>query len=129
MIETTAAFPIYITENLEPLKEFYVRYFGLQAVFFEPSFYLHLLHPDNGIQLAFMLPGHSSQPEFLHQASKTEGLVISFEVSSAQRAFEVAIDLGLQPIMELTEESWGQIHFMLRDPAGFIIDVVEHTGE
>ena len=129
MIETTAAFPIYITENLVSLKEFYVGIFGFDAVFFDPSFYLHLLHPDNGIQLAFMVPGHPSQPGFLHPQTTTDGLVISFEVSSAQHALDEANRLGLKLIMDLTEESWGQRHFMLRDPAGFVIDIVEHTGE
>ena len=129
MIETKAVFPIYITKNLDPLKEFYVSIFGFQAVFFEPSFYLHLLHPDNGIQLAFMVPEHPSQPEFLHQPTTPDGLVISFEVSSAKQAYHEANNLGLQSVTELTEESWGQRHFMLRDPAGFVIDIVEHTGE
>ena len=129
MIETTAVFPIYITENLVPLREFYIKVFGFQAVFFEPSFYLHLLHPDNGIQLAFMVPAHPSQPEYLHQPTTTDGLIISFEVVSAQQALDQAKDLELTLIMELTEEAWGQRHFMLRDPAGFIIDVVEHLGE
>jgi uncharacterized glyoxalase superfamily protein PhnB len=34
--------------------------------------------------------------------------------------------MNLNITMQLKEESWGQIHFMLQDPAGIRIDVVQH---
>ncbi len=34
--------------------------------------------------------------------------------------------MNLNIAMHLKEEVWGQIHFMLQDPAGFHVDIVQH---
>lgn len=126
MIEIQAMFPVMVASNLAELNAFYTSYFGFQAVFFEPSFYLHLVSPNTGIQLGFLVPGHQSQPPFLHALMDTKGYVISFEVADAARAYSQVTTLDLPVVMELKEEQWGQLHFMIKDPAGIHIDIVEH---
>lgn len=126
MIELFAMFPVYITEQLGPQKEFYEQHFGFNAEFYDESFYLHLLHPATGVQIAFMVPDHPSQPEFLQKSTALENMVISFEVKDAKAAFEAARGAALPIVFELKKEEFGLSHFMVKDPAGFIIDVVEH---
>lgn len=53
-------------------------------------------------------------------------MVITFEVADASNAYAEAQKEGLDIAMTYMEESWGQNHFMLRDPAGFVIDIVQH---
>ncbi len=127
MIEIQAMFPVMVTSDLAAVKEFYESVFGFNAVFYDPEFYLHLVSPNTGVQLAFLLPGHETQPAFLHPAMSANGYVISLEVNDAAKAYAEAKNLGLNIAMVLKEEVWGQIHFMLQDPAGFRIDVVEHV--
>jgi uncharacterized glyoxalase superfamily protein PhnB len=55
-----------------------------------------------------------------------EGYVVSLEVKDAEQAYSEAKNMNLNIAMQLKEESWGQIHFMLQDPAGIRIDVVQH---
>lgn len=129
MIEPTAMFPVLVTQKLEELKDFYVQNFGFQAVFYDAEFYLHLLHPNSGIQLGFLLPDLPSQPGFLFPTAGKEGMVISLEVLDAQLALESASQLGLEIAMPYKEEPWGQKHFMVRDPAGFVVDIVEHVEQ
>ena len=126
MIDIQAMFPVMVASNLEDIKQFYTSVFGFNVAFFDPSFYLHLVSPSSGIQLAFLLPNHVSQPQFLHSIMSLEGYVISFEVADAARAYAEAKSMGLTIAMDLKDEVWGQTHFMLKDPAGFKIDVVEH---
>lgn len=126
MIDITAMFPVYVTEDLDSLKDFYHRAFGFQAVFYDKDFYLHLLHPQSGVQLGFLVPDHPTQPFFLHQQANKDGQVITFEVSNAAQAFEEAKSSQLPLAMDYKEESWGQKHFMVYDPQGFVIDIVEH---
>ena len=126
MIEIQATFPVMVTTDLEALKQFYEGIFGFKVVFFDTSFYLHLVSPNNGGQLGFMVPNHHSQPVFLHSQMVTEGYVISFEVIDAQKAYQQAKDLSLEVVMPLKEEEWGQRHFIIKDPAGFRVDIVEH---
>ncbi|MBL1277544.1 MAG: hypothetical protein COB30_015790 [Ectothiorhodospiraceae bacterium] len=126
MIEIEAMFPVMVAPNLEVVKQYYETIFGFNAVFYDPDFYLHLVSPNTGAQLGFLVPNHSSQPEFLQEIMSAKGYVISLEVKDAAIAYEEAKNLKLNIAMEIKEEAWGQVHFMLQDPAGFRVDVVQH---
>ena len=128
MIELTTSYPLFVTGNLEAQKSFYESMFGFRAVFFEADFYLHLLHPGGGTQLGFMRPDHPTQPEFLRRQAGREGMVITVEVADVRAALASAEAAGLDLAMGYKEEPWGQTHFMVRDPAGFVIDIVEHQA-
>lgn len=126
MIEINAMFPVFVSNNLATLKAFYQTHFGFEAVFFDENFYLHLLHPKSGAQLGFLVPELSSQPSFLHSLAVHDGLVITFEVVDASVAYATAQKEGLDIGMTYKEETWGQNHFMVRDPEGFVVDIVQH---
>lgn len=126
MIEIGAMFPVMVAANLEAVKAFYESVFGFNAVFYDADFYLHLVAPNSGVQLGFLMPEHASQPDFLRPLMSPDGYVISLEVKDAAHAYDEAQKMDLTMAMELKEESWGQVHFMLEDPAGFRIDVVQH---
>ncbi|GLR69342.1 VOC family protein [Agaribacter marinus] len=126
MIEIEAMFPVMVTTDLESVKQFYESVFGFNAVFFDPNFYLHLVSPSTGAQLGFLMPNHATQPEFLHAMMSKDGYVISLEVRDAEQAYAEAQRMSLDVVMTLKQEVWGQIHFMLQDPAGFRVDVVQH---
>ncbi|NTS77113.1 VOC family protein [Catenovulum sp. SM1970] len=126
MIEIDAMFPVMVAANLAEVKAFYEEVFGFNAVFYDANFYLHLVSPSSGVQLGFLMPAHASQPEFLQPLMSPDGYVISLEVKDAAHAYSDAQKMELKMAMPLKEEVWGQIHFMLQDPAGFRIDVVQH---
>jgi uncharacterized glyoxalase superfamily protein PhnB len=129
MIEIDAMFPVMVTENLDAVKQFYETVFGFTAVFYDADFYLHLISPNNSIQLGFLLPNLTSQPEFLHPIMSSEGFVISLEVKDAALAYSEAQKMNLNFIMSLKQEEWGQIHFIIQDPAGFSVDIVQHLEQ
>jgi predicted enzyme related to lactoylglutathione lyase len=129
MIEIQAMFPVMVTADIAAVKQFYEVVFGFSTVFYDPAFYLHLVSPSTGAQLGFLLPNHASQPGFLHPVMTTNGYVISLEVKDAAVAYTQAQKMNLTIAMELKQETWGQIHFMLQDPAGFRVDVVQHLAE
>ncbi len=128
MLNINAAFPLYVVEELETQKNYYHQYFGFEAVFFDPAFYLHLVNPSNGIQLGFMLPNLPNQADFLHSKAEAKGMVITFEVDNAAQAHTQAKKDELDIVFELKTETWNQIHFMVRDPAGLVIDIVEDSN-
>lgn len=126
MIKIEAMFPVIVTSKLDTVKQFYEIVFGFNAVFYDPNFYLHLVSPSTGAQLGFLIPNHPSQPEFLHPVMASDGFVISLEVKDAAMAHSEAQRLNLNFILSLKQEEWGQLHFMVQDPAGFRVDVVQH---
>ena len=126
MIEIEAMFPVMVTPKLDAVKKFYESAFGFNAVFYDPGFYLHLILPGTGAQLGFLMPDHASQPTFLHSRMLADGYVISLEVKDAAQAYAEAKNMDINIVMHLQTEEWGQIHFILQDPAGFHVDVVQH---
>lgn len=126
MIEIDAMFPVMVTNELDAVKQFYEAVFGYTTVFYDSDFYLHLISSNKSIQLGFMLPNLESQPDFLHPIMSSQGYVISLEVKDAVLAYSEAKKMNLNFIMALKQEEWGQIHFIIQDPAGFSVDVVQH---
>ncbi|KZN29016.1 hypothetical protein N480_09620 [Pseudoalteromonas luteoviolacea S2607] len=126
MIKVQAMFPMMVTPHLQIIKDYYHTLFGFTAVFYQEDFYLHLVQPSSGVQLGFLHPNHPSQPDFLHPKMEQDGYVISLEVDDARAAYTYAQAQELDIAMHYKEEQWGQRHFILQDPAGFKIDVVEH---
>lgn len=128
MIKINTAFPLLVTENIAAQKRFYVEKFGFEAVFYDPEFYVHLVNPACGVELGFMCVNLQTQPDFLQCTARAEGMVISFEVDNASDAYAQAKVDRLDIVYPLKEEPWKQTHFMVRDPAGLVIDVVEDSN-
>lgn len=118
-------YPVIITEKLRECGDFYVATFGFVRVF-DSDWYVQLLHEQSGAELAFMLPNLENQPVFLHRKFGGEGVIVSLEVTNAQEEFERVSALGtVEILLGFTEEDWGQKHFMVRDPSGAYVDIVE----
>jgi catechol 2,3-dioxygenase-like lactoylglutathione lyase family enzyme len=117
------SFPLTITPDIAKCRDFYAENFDF-AVVFEADWYIHLRHP-SGIELAFMKPGLENQPEILRTPYTGTGVVVSFETDDAAAEYDRLRTLGLEFVHPLTDEQWGQRHFMLADPSGMIVDVVQ----
>lgn len=123
-IDVTVQYPVVITPNLEECRDFYVGHFGFNVVF-EADWYIQLKHP-NGIELGFMSPNLSNQPVFLHDAYNGKGIIVTYDVEDARREYGKAQEVeGLTIVLPYTEEEGGQKHFILKDPAGVFVDIVE----
>lgn len=121
-------YPVVITRNLEECRDFYVKHFGFDVVF-DADWYVQLKHA-NGIELGFMKPDLSNQPGFLHDAYNGKGIIVTYDVEDARREYERAQKVeGLTIIYPYTEEEWGQKHFILEDPAGMFVDIVQQAPE
>lgn len=116
-------YPLVISKKLAETANFYVTYFGFEKVF-EQDWYIHLTHK-SGAELAFMAPNVETQPKELHAAFNGKGMVYSFEVDDAQAEYRRLVEAGAPMILELKTEPWGQTHFILEDPSGIYVDVVQ----
>ncbi|MEM7258400.1 MAG: VOC family protein [Pseudomonadota bacterium] len=129
MIQSIAMFPVLVVSDLGRVKAFYETHFGFVADFFQEDFYLHLRQPDSHAQLAFMVPNHPSQPGFLQRPASVDGMVISLEVKVSKDAHEKAREAGMEMVLDYREEEFGVAHFMVKDPSGLVIDIVEHLPQ
>lgn len=124
-VKATGFFPVLTTANLTECRDFYVRYFGFTVVF-EADGYVHPAS-EGGIQLGFLRPNHPTQPDFLQAAYTGSGVVYSFEVNDVDQEYEKIKKSGVPILLEVKTEEWGQRHFMIKDPGGMAIDIVQRA--
>ena len=124
-VKSTRFFPVLTTTKLTECRDFYTHYFGFSVVF-EADWYIHLASA-TGIQLGFLQPHHPTQPDFLQAAYGGGGLIYSFEVDNVDEEYEKLKTSDLLMLLHVKTEEWGQRHFMIKDPSGMVIDVVQHT--
>ena len=124
-VKATHFFPVLTTTKLIECRDFYTRHFGFTVVF-EADWYVHLA-AETGIQLGFMQPNHPTQPDFLQAAYGGSGLIYSFEVDNVDQEYEKFKKSDILILLHVRTEEWGQRHFMIKDPSGMIIDVVQHA--
>ncbi len=116
-------FPLILTERIDRAAEFYRSLFGLEVVA-ELDWYVQLQHPDNdAIQIAFISSDHDSVPAS-HRGA-TGGVIVTIEVADARVVRDVVRTAGHPFVLELRDEAWGQRHFVIEDPTGLLVDVVQ----
>ena len=116
-------FPDICTEHVQACVDFYVTFLGFQPVF-QASWYAQLAAPNNpAAQIAFVQQGHDSVPAGHGLAPR--GVLVTVEVDDVDALHARARELGLEIVYELRSEVWGQRHFMVLDPNGLLVDVVQ----
>jgi uncharacterized glyoxalase superfamily protein PhnB len=123
-------FPVVVTERLAAARSFYVEHFGFRIVF-EADWYVQL-HASRGegvppIELAFMSPDVQTQPAALHAAFSGAGVILTLDVDDVDAVHSRLSDAGAlrDVVVPLRDEAWGQRHFLIRDPAGVLLDIVQ----
>lgn len=120
-------YPLITTPALFEARDFYVRHFGFEVAF-QATWFVYLSGPSEpgarGAVLAFMHPDHPSVPPG-PEAFNGLGMILTIEVGDASRVYDRLTARGAPVVHPLTEEAWGQLRFMTRDPAGVLVDVVQ----
>ncbi|RUT35022.1 glyoxalase [Arsenicitalea aurantiaca] len=122
-MQLTGYYPVIQTSDVAGVADFYSRHFGF-APSFETDWYVHLKAiSDPRVELAILRTGHVTVPEAGRGA--TTHLILNFEVSDAAAEYRRLTEAGLEMLLALRDEAFGQRHFITRDPAGTMIDVIE----
>lgn len=121
-----AIYPVTVTSKLDECKAFYTEVFAFSIVF-EADWYVQLLDEASGVELAFMKPDLDNQPKQLHAEFGGKGVIYSLEVDDAAKEYEKIQKTSANIFYPLVTEEWGQTHFMLTDPAGITVDVVQQA--
>jgi len=116
-------YPVLMTNDVAGLSEFYQAHFRFRPLF-ESDWYVHLQSAeDESVNLAILDGDHATIPEVAR--GRASGLMINFEVEDVDGFFVELLNKGLPMLLELRDEPWGQRHFMTRDPAGVLIDIIK----
>lgn len=120
-------YPLITTPDIAAQRDFYVRHLGA-AVLFEADWFVYLGLPgaEGPRGLAFMTPDHPSRPPG-PEPFDGRGMILTLQVADAAAAHAELAASDAPVVYPPADEPWGQRRFMVRDPAGVLIDVVEQT--
>ncbi|MFC5816870.1 VOC family protein [Nonomuraea harbinensis] len=127
-MELTSFYPVICTDKVAESRDFYVGLFGFEVTF-EADWYVSLRR--GAYELALLDHAHPTLPEAYR--TRAAGLLLNFEVGDADAEWErLVTGAGLRAELPLRSEDFGQRHFIVADPNGVLIDVIqpiEPTGE
>ena len=121
-MKVTEYYPVLQVEDVETSAQFYQQHFGF-ARLFSSDWYVHLQSSDDPkVNLAILRYDHPTIPSA--GRGLTAGVILNFEVEDAAAEHERLVTAGLPIVKGLTDEAFGQRHFITRDPNGILIDII-----
>lgn len=117
----------FITDNVRESRDFYVRILECGVVYEGENEWFVLLRL-GASELGFMKPGLETQAPVFRTAYPGQGAWITVDVADVEAEYERIRTLGVPIEAELRDEPWGDRHFVIRDPNGIGIDVVQRTA-
>ena len=119
-MRVSSFYPVICTDRVAETSDFYVRLFGFEVTF-TADWYVSLRRGDD--ELAVLDASHPTIPDGYRRP--VAGLVLNFEVDDVDTEYARLVDgEGLTPVLELRDETFGQRHFIVADPAGVLVDVI-----
>ena len=115
-----------ITEKLQETKKFYTEILDF-GVSFENEFYILLHTPDQSAENSFLQPNHPSQKPIFQSEFNGKGVYLTIEVENVDEVYKQLKEKGIQMVIEIRDEPWGDRHFAIKDPNGIGIDIVTYT--
>jgi uncharacterized glyoxalase superfamily protein PhnB len=123
-MKTIQYYPVLMTDHVETTACFYERHFHFSRQF-SNDWYVHLQSMDDpAVNLAILDGDHASIP-MCARGGRSSGLLLNFEVPDVDSEYARAQAEGLDVQLTLRDEAFGQRHFIVRDPNGVLIDVIQ----
>jgi uncharacterized glyoxalase superfamily protein PhnB len=117
-------YPLFTVSQLRQSAAFFQRCFGLRPLF-EASWVVMLARQDSEtIALGLMASDHPSRPPG-PEVFGGLGAIFTVQVDDAAALHARLASEGEAIHHPLADCAWGQRRFMLRDPSGILVDVVE----
>ena len=115
-----------VTEKVQESKDFYVRLFGCDVIYEGDGGWFVMLQLGTS-ELGFMKPGLQSQSAIFRPAFQGQGVWIAIDVEDVDAEYRRILGLGVTIEAETRDEPWGDRHFVIVDPNGIGIDIVQHN--
>lgn len=123
-MKSTQYYPVLMTDRVADTARYYEQHFRFTRLF-DSDWYVHLQSlEDAGVNLAILDGDHATIPE-ASRGGRASGVLLNFEVEDARAEYQRVLDQGLDVQLALRDEAFGQRHFIVRDPNGVLIDVIQ----
>jgi uncharacterized glyoxalase superfamily protein PhnB len=123
-MKSTQYYPVLMTDRVAATAQFYEDHFRFSRQF-DSDWYIHLQSvEDPSVNLAVLDRSHTTIPAPA-RGRQVDGLLLNFEVADVDAEYARALSHGLNVLLPIRDEDFGQRHFILQDPNGVMIDVIQ----
>jgi uncharacterized glyoxalase superfamily protein PhnB len=123
-------YPVIMTSEVSKTADFYCTHFDFEKAF-DSDWYIHLISTnDKSVNLAILDGHHETVPAVAR--GQVSGVILNFEVENVDAEYERLSNAGLEMLLPIRDEAFGQRHFITQDPNGVLLDVIKvipPTGE
>jgi uncharacterized glyoxalase superfamily protein PhnB len=110
-----------MTTDAAAAARYFEDHFGFTQTF-ASDWYVSLVR--DGAELAFLASDHETIPSGF--GAPAAGILLNVEVDDARSAYDRLVGGGgLECVLALRDEPFGQRHFILVAPGGLLVDVIE----
>ncbi|MGB3942717.1 MAG: VOC family protein [Candidatus Manganitrophaceae bacterium] len=113
-----------VTEKVQECKDYYVRLFGCEVIYEGEGGWFVLLRLGDS-EIGFMKANLESQAKVFRPAFQGQGVWIAVDVEDVDTEYRRIQALGAPIEVAIRDEPWGDRHFVVVDPNGIGIDVVQ----
>ena len=117
----SALYPVVAVDWPKTTAAAFQSLFPLEPVF-ETDWYVHLKSADGRLQIGFVRFDHESVPAA--ERAAVQGAFVTLDADDVAALWE-KVKTDLEVVLPLTDEAWGQRHFIGRLPGGVLVDIVQ----
>lgn len=122
-MKTTSYYPVLMTDDVPATAAFYQEHFAFTPAF-EADWYVHLTGIDDPTRnLAILDYRHETVPVAGRHPSN--GVFLNFEVDDVDAEYARLRNAGVEMLLEIRDEPFGQRHFIVDGPGGVMVDVIK----
>lgn len=121
-MSVTSFYPVLMSEDVPAAASFYRQVLGF-ATTFESDWYVSLRL--GGFELALLAYDHETIPE--GYSARPHGVILNLEVDDVDDVHHQLSRKGIEVVLPLRDEAWGQRHFIVAAPDGVLLDVIQQT--
>ncbi len=118
-VALASIYPVLMSADITAAADFYRQVFGLDTTF-ESDWYISLRCGQS--ELAIIAHDHESIPA--EARALPRGVLLNIELDDVDAIHAQVIGMGLEPVLPLRDEPWGQRHFIIEGPEGVLVDVI-----
>lgn len=119
-----SSFTVSLTvESVEASSDFLKKHFGFVEKMTADGF-AALVHEDSGTNVVYLRRGIEVLPEDFRQR-RADGVILAFVTENLEAEQARLIGEGVEIYLPLKTEDWGEKLFIVKDPNGILIELVE----
>ncbi|MFD2796084.1 VOC family protein [Promicromonospora vindobonensis] len=117
----TSFYPVLMSQDVAAAAAFYREGLGF-ATTYDSDWYVSLRL--GAFELALLAHDHATIPEGYRELPR--GVVVNLEVDDVDEVHaRLTCPTGLEPLLTLRDEDFGQRHFIVAAPDGVLLDVIQ----